>query len=208
MENEIIHGECMAEMKKISDKSIDLVLTDPPYGLDKKLSQGAGKHKNLRMRLDYLNSSQWDSVPSDETFSEIFRISKNQIIFGGNYFNLHPTRGFMVWDKAQSLPTFSECEYIWTSFDCPSKIYRQRTIDESHERIHPTQKPVNVISWLLKKFSKEGDSILDPFSGSGTTAIACMELNRRFVCIEKDKGYYERSLKRIAEYKAQLKLFE
>lgn len=199
-------GYCLQLMKQIPDKSIDCVITDPPYGLGNRLSDGSGKLKNTPMKVLYLESEWVDTVPDETIFNEIFRISKNQIICGGNYFKLPPTRGFVCWDKKQAMPTLSACEYIWTSFDCPAKIASFSSMDLN--RVHPTQKPVDLIKWLIDKFTNENDLILDPFLGSGTTAIACYDLKRRYIGIEKEERYYNIANERLKKHKAQLSLFD
>ncbi|HNR90734.1 MAG TPA: site-specific DNA-methyltransferase [Spirochaetota bacterium] len=205
--NTVIQGDCLDVMKSMPDKCVDLVLTDPPYGLGERLSRGAGKHKNSRMRLDYENGSQWDEKPDERYFNEMYRISKNQIIWGGNYFSMPPTRGIIVWDKKQMMPTFSQIEYAWSSFDRPAKMYSQRTIDEKEVRCHPTQKPINLMIWILQNYSEQGMTIFDPFAGSGTTAIACLETGRNYILVEKEPDYVEIINKRISTWKEQGKLF-
>ena len=149
----------------------------------------------------------WDTAPAQEYFDEIFRVSKNQIIWGGNYFNLPPTRCFNVWRKLTISEAFSMamCEYAWCSFNSNAKYWEYPPQDS--ERFHPTQKPVKLIERQLNEYTKEGDLVLDCFSGSGTTAIACHRLNRRFICIEKDKEYWEASVKRLEDERKQLSLF-
>lgn len=197
MINKVIQGDCLDFMKQIPNKSIDLVLTDPPYGLGDKLISGGGKMKNTSMKVLYLESEWEDIVPNEEYFTEIFRISKNQIICGGNYFNLPPTRGFVVWDKLQPMPTFSACEYIWTSFSCPAKIFKGTSTDLNRQ--HPTQKSIHLMKFLIDKFSKPDDIILDPFLGSGTTAVACQNLKRNFIGIEMSPKYVEIARQRLRQ---------
>lgn len=187
--NTVIEGDCLEVMKTLPDKCIDLVLTDPPYGLGDRLSDGGGKLKNTPMAVLYRDTDWVDESPSKEVFDEMFRVSKNQIICGGNYFSLPPTRGFVAWDKKQHMPTLSAVEYIWTSFDCPAKIASFSSMDLN--RVHPTQKPIGLIEWLMAKFTGEGDTILDPFAGSGTTGVACMNLKRNFILIEKEPKYVQ-----------------
>ena len=148
-------------------------------------------------------ASEWDIAPTQEVFQEIFRVSKNQIIWGGNYFHLPPTRCFNIWRKLTISENFTMamCEYAWCSFNENAKIYECAPQDPS--RFHPTQKPISLIMWQLEKYSKPGDLILDPFSGSGTTAIAAHLLGRRFVCIEKDADYHAASVARLADEKKQ-----
>ena len=149
----------------------------------------------------------WDIAPAKEVFDEIFRVSKNQIIWGGNYFNLPPARCFNVWKKLTISEKFSMamCEYAWTSFNENAKIFEFAPQDKN--RFHPTQKPVDLIAKQLNLYSKEGDLVLDCFSGSGTTAIACHRLKRRFICIEKDPEYWKASVKRLEDEQRQGVLF-
>lgn len=152
--------------------------------------------------------THWDIAPSKEVFDEIFRVSKNQIIWGGNYFDLPPTRCFNVWKKLTISEKFSMAmaEYAWTSFNDNAKVWEYAPQDKN--RFHPTQKPVDLIAKQINTYSKKGDLILDCFSGSGTTAIAALQTGRRFICIEKDKQYWEMSVKRLEEEKAKGDLFE
>ncbi len=191
----------MEIMKQIPDKYIDLAITDPPYGIGERLSQGAGKLKNSA--LQNMNS-EWDVLPDEKYFNELFRIAKNQIIWGGNYFNLSPTRGIICWDKKQYMPTFSRWEMAWTSFDCPAKMYEKIC---NEPRIHPTQKPVALYRWLLQNYAKPGDKIIDTHSGSGSCAIACHIEKHDFLAIEKDPDYHAASVKRLEEVRAQGVLF-
>lgn len=213
--DKIINADCLDILKKLPDKCIDLVLTDPPYGIGNKFTSEYG----LQERKSSRGSFTWnDKIPDKEVFDEILRISKNQIIFGGNYFTeyLKPTKAWLVWDKIGQYDMknpFSDCELAWTSFNCVVRKYTFVNMgfisgkEEKGKRIHPTQKPLNLFQKILQDFSSENDLILDCFSGSGTTAIACHNLKRRFICIEKDKDYYESSVKRLEEAKKQLTLF-
>ena len=149
----------------------------------------------------------WDIAPDEEVFKEIFRVSKNQIIWGGNYFNLPPTRCFNIWRKLTISESFSMAmaEYAWTSFNDNAKLWELAPQDKN--RFHPTQKPVKLIEKQIELYSNENDLILDCFSGSGTTAVACHNLKRRFICIEKDYDYWKASVERLENAQAQLKLF-
>lgn len=229
--NKIINADCMDILKQLPDKCIDLVLTDPPYGSG---NEGGGNQwaNKPRSRFGGLfdkyhiertggtwskkyqtggifnhDIRHWDFAPTQEVFDEIFRVSKNQIIWGGNYFNLPPTRCFNIWKKLTISEKFSMAmaEYAWVSFNSNAKIWEYAPQDS--KRFHPTQKPVALIARQIEEYSKEGDLILDCFSGSGTTAVACHNLKRRFICIEKDKEYYEASVKRLEHEQAQLTLF-
>lgn len=192
--NQIICGDCLEVMKMIPDGAVDLVVTDPPYGLDKRLSSGSGKLKNRKFKTLYENEN-WDKKIETKYFDEIFRISKNQIIFGANYYELPPSRGFAVWDKQQPFPNFSACEYIWTSYDVPSKIFKHLP---ERDKVHPTQKPIDVIKWLLQEYAQVASLILDPFLGSGTTAVAAKQLGRRYIGIEINPEYCADAQRRLA----------
>ena len=152
----------------------------------------------------------WDcEKPSVEYFEQLFRVSKNQIIWGGNYFDLPPTRGFAVWNKNQPWDNFSQAEFAWTSFDCPAKLftYSNRGGSNEEKKIHPTQKNVALYKWLLIKYAKQGDKILDTHGGSFSSAIACHELGFDFTGIELDKEYFDNAIKRFKEQTAQTTLF-
>nr|DAL93370.1 MAG TPA: adenine-specific methyltransferase [Caudoviricetes sp.] len=214
--NKIINADCLDILKKLPDKCIDLVLTDPPYGIGNKFTSEYG----LQERKSSRGSFTWnDKIPDKEVFDEIFRVSKNQIIFGGNYFTeyLKPTKAWLVWDKIGNYNLknpFSDCELAWTSFNCVVRKYTFVNMgfisgkSEKGKRIHPTQKPLNLFQKNLQDFSKENDLILDCFSGSGTTAVACHNLNRRFICIEKDPDYWAKSVKRLEEVQQQISIFD
>ena len=204
----LIHGDCLEEMKKMPDKSVDLVLTDPPYG--KQWARGKHGIGELKTKNEKLENVSWDkTIPSKKVFNEIFRISKNQIIFGGNYFTdyLPPSNCWIVWDKLGELKLgkqipFAHCELVWTSFKKTVRKYTLRSQgfikDTKDARVHPTQKPSELLKWIVRDFSKENDIILDPFMGSGTTGVACKELGRNFIGIEIAEKYYEIAQKRIA----------
>lgn len=191
-------------MKALPDKCVDCVITDPPYGLGNRLSDGGGKLKNTPMSVLYRTGDWVDVVPKKEVFDSIFRVSKNQIICGGNYFNLPPTRCIIAWDKTNYLHTLSDWEYIWTSFDSPAKMYRRRSLDLN--RKHPTQKPVALMKWIIDKYTTPDAIILDPFSGSGTTGVACIETGRNFLGFEIDPRWCDLANKRIEAAKAQTTL--
>lgn len=151
----------------------------------------------------------WDYAPPPEYFDELFRVSKNQIIFGGNYFDLPPARCFIIWDKMNISETFSMamCEYAWTSFhDKNAKLFRctpQGTVNE--ERFHPTQKPVRLYEWILRMFAKPGDRILDTHAGSASSLVACYRQGFDFMGFEIDEGYYQKALIRLNEEMRQMR---
>ena len=204
--NKVINCDCIEGMKYIEDNSIDLVLTDPPYGILNGLSSfGSGRGKSKAKPTQF--KIQWDSIPRKECFVEIVRVSENQIIFGFNYFSdiLPRPKGVLCWDKKKPKGTdYSEFELIWLSFRQRSMFIRyrwhgmlQHDMRNKEKRFHPTQKPVAVIRWLLEKFSKENNLILDPFMGSGTTAVAAKQLNRNFLGFEISEEYCKIIEKRL-----------
>lgn len=192
----------MELMRDIPDKSVDLVLTDPPYGINAdKGSAGFGVAKGRRYK------GGWDAaIPPKEAFDHIFRIGKNVIIFGGNYFAhyLPPSKHWIVWDKKGDISfqnPFADCELIYTSFDRAVKkiVFRQQGFitDSKDKRVHPTQKPSELMRMLVERYSSPGDCILDPFMGSGSTGVACAITGRHFIGIEKDAGYFAIAKERI-----------
>ena len=150
--SEVYNIDCMEYMKTVVDGYFDVAIVDPPYGLDKSSTQGSGKLKGRCLNRG--NISEWDVRPSQEYFDELRRVSKHQIIWGGNYFDLPPTRCFIVWDKQQPWQNFSQAEFAWTSYDKPAKLV---TISKSKEtKIHPTQKPVELYAYILRTFAIGG----------------------------------------------------
>lgn len=201
----------MELMSRYPDNYFDLAIVDPPYGIDlANMNMGVGntpkasKAKNRKWK-----PKDWDSsIPSDEYFKELFRISKNQIIWGGNYFNLGICNKFIIWDK--EIPdglSFSDCEYAWTSFSGANKIFRYSAYLNKSEKFHPTQKPPQLYKWLLDKYAKQGDKILDTHLGSGSIAIACHDYGFELTACELDKEYYDKAIERIKNHVAQQKLF-
>lgn len=198
-------------MRQISDNRVNLCLTDIPYGIKSHNgTKGFGKRKNRR----YVGN--WDNnTPDKKYFEELFRISENQIIFGGNHVTqyLKPTNGWIVWDKVGNIKfnnPFSDCELAWTSFSKPMKKYeylQQGFLSKEKERFHPTQKPVGLFEQILSDYSEEGDIIFDGYCGSGTTAVSCIKLNRKCICCEIDETYYKKSIERIEEEIKQPDLF-
>lgn len=200
----LVLGDCMEYMATYRNKAFDLAIVDPPYGLPKRSTTGSGKHKNLILNRSHI-ADKWDVKPDKAYFDELFRVSKNQIIWGGNYFDLPPTRCFVCWDKCQPWENFSQVEYAWTSFDHPAKLFRFD--NRTTKKIHPTEKPVQLYEYLLYHFAKEGDRILDTHGGSMSHAIAAHNLGFDLTIIEKDEEYYERAKKRLMEHQRQQKLF-
>lgn len=202
----ITNEDNMSMMARYPDGYFQLAIVDPPYGLGKKLTEGGGSHLKFKNHKEIQN---WDVVPQKEYFDQLFRISQNQIIWGGNYFNLQPCRGFIIWDKLQSVPNFSACEFAWSSFDTVSKIFRYRQAGcFGEKKIHPTQKPADLYKFILHHHAKPGDKILDTHLGSGSIAIACHDYGFDLTACELDKDYFDAAMKRIKQHQAQMNLFE
>ena len=208
---EITKEDNMQLMARYPDKYFHLAIVDPPYGLDlANMNMGIGntpkasKAKNRKWK-----AKDWDnSIPTDEYFKELFRVSKNQIIWGGNYFNLGICNKFIIWDK--EVPeglSFSDCEYAWTSFNGANKIFRYSAYLNKHEKFHPTQKPPQLYKWILDKYAKDGNKILDTHLGSGSIAIACHDYGFELTACELDNEYYEKAIQRIKNHTNQQKLF-
>jgi len=197
-------------------ESVDLIVTDPPYGQDIVGSDKTVGGGNATKPTNY-GRCLWDKKrPSQIVFNEIFRVSKNQIIFGANHFFLPISTGWIVWDKGRRNTDFSDAELIWTSFHVPLRVFRhvwdgmrQENMRTKENRVHPTQKPLRLLQYLITSFSKESEVILDPFLGSGTTAVACKQLNRNFIGIEINPDYCKIAEKRLASIPKRLdKLLE
>jgi site-specific DNA-methyltransferase (adenine-specific) len=202
----MMQGDCMELMARTPDKFYELAIVDPPYGIGIHLmNMGAEKNTDT-----FYDKKPWDTVaPTQKYFNELFRVSKNQIIWGGNYFNIPPSRGFVIWDKKIGDNDFSMAEYGWLSFNSSSKIFScGGTHVVQGKRIHPTQKPVSLYKWLLSRYAKPGDKILDTHGGSGSICIACHDLGFDLDWIELDADYYEAACKRYAEHASQGTLFE
>lgn len=208
---QITNEDNMELMARYEDNHFDLAIVDPPYGIDlANMNMGLGntpkasKAKNRKWK-----PKDWDSeIPTKEYFKELFRVSKNQIIWGGNYFNLGVCGKFIIWDK--EIPkglSFSDCEYAWTSYKGANKIFRYSAYRNKSEKFHPTQKPPTLYEYCLMNYAKEGDKILDTHLGSGSIAIACHNLGYDLTACELDKDYYEAATKRLAQHQAQLTIF-
>lgn len=202
---QLYNGDCLEAMKKMKDNEFDLAIVDPPYEIKTKNPfQGSGKLKNRALHKDR-KIKIWDKAPTKEYFSELMRVSKNQIIWGGNYFDLPPTRCVIAWDKVQPWENFSQWEMGWTSFSSPASLFKYD--NRTGAKIHPTQKPVSLYTWILDKYANPGDRILDTHLGSGSIAIACHNLGFDLVGYELDKDYFEAAKKRLEEHQKQLRLF-
>jgi len=199
--NKIHHADCLSFMKQLPDKCVDLILTDPPYRDESENQPTKDMRSNGSMRNfgGKLNKAQ---------LNEMLRISKNQIIWGANNFELPPYKGFLVWKKLTISEGFTmsmaEIAYLSEGLGTVSKIYEFHP--QNPEKIHPTQKPLNLFKWCLAHSKLETGIVLDCFSGSGTTALACHDLGLDFICIEKDADYHAASVERLEQHKRQLRL--
>lgn len=208
-------GDCLEYMRGLPDKAIDLVLTDPPYGI--KITRNAKLVGVATYASRRATADAWDdAIPHKEYFDEIKRISRQQIVFGANYFweHFYSSQCYIVWDKRGGLPDVPFCptEFAWTSFvDKPSKQYVVRNHgfirDADEQRTgHPTQKPVKLMIAILRDFSRPGDLVFDPFAGSGSTAVACIQTQRRFLGCEISPLYHAIAKRRIEQAQMQLAL--
>lgn len=195
----------MQLMARYPDKYFDLAVVDPPYGIG--YSKRKSKTKNSKIQY---KPKKWDNQkPSHEYWDELFRVSKNQIVWGGNYFDLAPTKCFLIWDKCQPEGLDQAmCELAWTSFNFSAKIYKTSIQQIQFTRIHPTQKPVALYTWIFKNYAKDGDKILDTHLGSGSSRIAAHKAGLDFTACELDTDYYNAQEKRFAEYLKQERLFD
>ena len=204
--SETYNMDCMEYMRQFPDKHFELAVVDPPYGLGKRTTDGGSKKNSQTKFMDDIRRTNWDdAIPTYEYFKELFRVSKNQIIWGGNYFGLPASRTFIIWDKMTYIPTMSQIEQAWTSFDSPARICKINS--NNPDRIHPTQKPVALYKWLLSNYAKPGDKILDTHLGSGSSRIAAYDMGFDFYATELDKDYFDAQEKRFQNFKSQLKLF-
>ncbi len=202
---EYFNEDCMAGMARYPDKYFELAIVDPPYGIGaSRGGNGSRGHK-----YDRSNKNAWDDKPPDEFYwKELFRVSKNQIIWGMNNYILPSTQHFIVWNKKQpDGVTFAQAELAWTSFNGTSKIYSLSSNGQP-DRIHPTQKPVALYKWLLTNYAKQGDKILDTHVGSASSLIACHDMGFDAVGFELDEDYYKASKQRLEDFMAQPRLEE
>lgn len=197
----ITNEDNMQLMARYPDNYFELAIVDPPYGIDINSSGRLGHYGG--------KGKKWDShIPEEKYFEELFRVSVNQIIWGGNYFYLPPTRCFLIWDKQQPEDvSFASCEFAWTSLNQSAKTFYKRPQNADTQRIHPTQKPVALYKWILDKYAKQGDKILDTHLGSGSIAIACHDYGFELTACELDAEYYEKAIQRIKNHTSQQSLF-
>lgn len=224
-----LNMDCMEYMATLPDNAFDLAIVDPPYGGGAN-KDGVGllfhggdrwnKYRKPEIKVTRVGGNWggrygnkiaiWDIAPSEEYFKELARVSKNQVIWGGNYFELPPTRCFIVWRKLTISENFSMAmaEYAWTSFNDNAKVFEAAPQGKKgDERFHPTQKPVALYEWLLTNYAKEGDRILDTHLGSGSSRIAAYNLGFDFVGCEIDKEFFDKQEERFEKHTAQTSLF-
>jgi len=220
--NKVLNMDCLEFMKQVPDNYFDLVLTDPPYGIGASNDFYSGTKKTgfggkeTFVKAKEYKKSDWDNkTPNSEVFYEILRISKNSIIFGGNYFmeNLHSTPCVIVWDKDNGGSSFADCELAWTNFESAVRKYKfrwhgmlQQQMQDKEERHHPTQKPIELFKMILRDYAvkKDKKTVFDPFMGSGTTAIACKSLGLDFWGTELDEDYCKIIEKRLSAVQGSL----
>ena len=216
--SEVFNMDCMDYMRQFPDKHFNLAIVDPPYGIGEhggnNVKRTGGRWKAREYKPFAGNDS---SIPEGHYFTELFRVSRNQIIWGANYMVEHipPSMGWVFWDKDTGSQDFSDGEFAFTSFERAAKVFkytwcgfRQGPSNQRIEdRIHPTQKPVALYKWLLKNYAKEGDKILDTHLGSGSSRIAAYDMGFDFYATELDKEYFDAGNKRFEDFKSQLKLF-
>ena len=208
-EIQIFQGDCLELLKDFPDRRVDMVLTDPPYG--KKADKGTNGFGVARNRK---YTGGWDrNTPEKEVFNKLRSISKNMMVFGGNYFAnmLPPSNCWIFWDKKGDIAfqnPFADGELIYTTFKKPVKkiVFRQQGFitDSKDKRYHPTQKPTELLEILIATYTKQGDTILDPFMGSGSTGVACVNTGRNFIGMELDPNYFEIAKQRIEEAQRSL----
>lgn len=223
-------SDCLAAMREMPDNAFDLAVVDPPYGNGLTNSGGCkgwfekyrqdsmeqyNRFGNPGSRFEKYKQAEsgvavsWDVAPPQEYFNQLFRVSRNQIIWGGNYFQLPPTRCFLVWRKT-NIPSdgfsMAAVEYAWTSFSENARVFEYSSMNQQG-RFHPTQKPIELYEWIYKHFAKDGDKILDTHLGSGSSRIAAYLMGFDFVGYEIDETYFQLQEERFARYSAQMNLF-
>ena len=221
---ELYNMDCMDAMKEMPNNAFDLAIVDPPYGIGINkgghtlAGNGNFKGGNFKVAARKYKGGEWDNEPPPkEYFEQLFRVSKNQIVWGANHFierMPYNASGWIVWDKDNGESYQADCELAWTSFDKAVRKFSwrwwgllQQNMKDKEQRMHPTQKPVKLYEWILMNYAKEGDKILDTHLGSGSIAIACHNLKFDLTGYELDAEYYEAATKRLKQHQAQQRLF-
>lgn len=206
---QIYNMDCMELLSQTPDKYYELCIVDPPYGLNM-----AKERPRKDGRFAHNVPKTWDEkIPDELYFSELRRVSCNQIVWGGNYFPLPPTQGFVFWYKQNPVDNFSDGEFAWTSFKRPAKCFSYayygnlEGVSSAPKKIHISQKPVKLYEWLLTNYAKHGQRILDTHLGSGSSAIACNNLGFEMVGCELDPDYYQAACKRVEQATKQIRMF-
>ena len=205
----ITNEDNMELMARYEDNHFDLAIVDPPYGIE-RFKKGFGDTRFKMDKRTAKNGIEWDSKPSKEYWAELFRVSKNQIVWGANNFEMPPSEYFCIWNKKQTVDNFATAEYAWVSMGLkkPAKMFDYGIHKHNHTtKIHPTQKPIALYEWLLINYAKEGDKILDTHLGSGSIALACHNLKYDLTACELDEEYYTKAIIRLKEHKQQLRMF-
>ena len=204
----LYNTDCMQALRQMSDNQYDLAIVDPPYGIQQARGISFGKYAR-----DIHTEKDWDNkIPSSEYFEQLQRVSVNQIIWGGNYFldYLYNTRCMLVWNKKNGGNPLSDCELAWTSFTSSVRMFTYNHIQDYNagiKRIHPTQKPIDLYEWILDKYAKPGDKILDTHLGSGSIAVACHNTGHSLDAYEIDAEYFAAAQARLNEHQRQMRLF-
>ena len=204
---QITNEDNMQLMARYPDNYFDLAIVDPPYGLE-RLQKGSLRLGGVKG--NYKDKLEWDKKPNEKYFNELFRVSKNQIVWGANNFIMPTSEYFLIWNKKQTVDNFATAEYAWVSMGLktPAKIFEYGIHKHNHtDKIHPTQKPIDLYKFILEKYAKEGDKILDTHLGSGSIAIACHDYKFNLTACELDKEYFDKAMQRINNHMAQTKLF-
>jgi len=203
----ITNEDNMELMARYPDNYFDLAIVDPPYGLE-RLQKGSLRLGGVKG--NYKDKLEWDKKPTEEYFNELFRVSKNQIVWGANNFIMPTSEYFLIWNKKQTVDNFATAEYAWVSMGLktPAKIFDYGIHKHNHtDKIHPTQKPIDLYKFILNKYAKENDKILDTHLGSGSIAIACHDYGFNLTACELDKEYFDKAMERISNHTNQQKLF-
>ena len=209
----VYNEDCVEGLKRFSDKYFDVAIVDPPYGLNiGKTTNTQGKNRRKRTTDKYIKKDWDNETPTAEYWYELKRVSKNQIVFGANYFveYLNKSKGWFFWNKKNACPSFSDGEFIYTSFDKVAKMFTVSSVFDCNsgiDRFHPTQKPTRLYDWIIQHYCSDANLILDTHVGSGSSRIACNKAGKQFVGFEIDQEYYEKQEKRFNDFKSQLRLF-
>lgn len=205
----LYNDDCLQAMKAMQDKQFDLAIVDPPYGIE-RFKKPSGTTRFKSSELMQKEGLTWDKKPTQEYWDELWRVSKNQIVWGGNNFSLPETEYFLIWDKQQTVDNFAGAEYAWVSMGLkkPAKIYKYGIHKHNHtDKIHPTQKPVDLYKYILQNYASDGDLILDTHLGSGSIAVACWDMKFDLTAYEIDKEYYDKACKRFDLHSRQMALW-